>query len=140
MKFLSILSLLFSIFYFLSNVDAFSVELFTINTCNVNPPKITNIYKMKASELFTLHAMTQKTALKVPQWLVVVCENFDCTGKVFKVETCKAEETQICYFGQVCKRIIPEPRHLSKIFGQSTAPVQNRNKMQPWWFPNDRIM
>ena len=141
-----VLSLLFSITFLWNSTAAdssdFNVLLLNINLCN-NQLTAKAMETISAQQFLKLQMGTTNPSKRIPNWLKTICNRFDCFGKVFKISNCKNVDVAICYSGVVCNPLSNKQLEQEKpdwLKMDKSKDNNNNELVQPWWFPNDKIM
>ena len=118
-----------------STSSGLQVDLISYNYCRQgSQPVVTTTERLSADDFIALQSSQTTVPTVVPAWLKLVCKKFNCLGKVFKIETCHGYNL-VCFFGNSCRKMATKPINWLQKFSPN-----NVGKVQPWWFPNDRIM
>ena len=120
-------------------VSGFDMKLVSITACSKMPAIKSE--SISAKEFISLQAQTaQSPPNKVPTWLKSICKKVDCLHKVFKIDDCRKNYFLFCYFGNHCIRQNKDQEEIISWLETNENQQTNVENVQPWWFPNDRIM
>ena len=104
--------------------------IMTFKYCQSLLPIHTKTELVPAKDFEKFKSKLSDKTTKVPVWLSFLCDKVSCNGTTFKIDNCK--ESIICDAKMTCRTLKDIPTWLGR--------DEKSKVVQPWWFPNDRIM